>query len=855
VKTPLKLSNIDRVAVAQEFHISVTPLGTDEYLVRIERVAPGVSLAEEQVSWPVEDWIAQARQLMNDPLLGVLEGSAAVKQVENNFFLPEWEEPVSPSARNLVELGQQLYNALFQGSLRDSWMMAQAIAQNQRQVLRLRLGLKGTRLPRLPWEVLHAGDRPLATGTDVAFSRYQLSTGLMRSIHALPRHPDQPLRILMVIAGPSDQETLELAQEASHLQEELKSRTPDEPPAIQLTILEQPGREQLTQALEQGHYQVFHYSGHSNLGDSGGDVYLVSNKTGLTETLNGDDLAGLLVNNGVQLAVFNSCRGAYTAASSPSENGRDRNLAEAMVKRGIPSVLAMAERIPDEVALTLTRLLYRNLNQGYPIDLSLSRARQGLIAAYGSNQLYWALPVLYLHPEFDGFLTNPGSAQTLSALLALPEPLDPSLNSGQREALFTPPRPALPFFPEDEYELDLALEPEFPEYDEELSDMMEGLAPDDPEAEDTSDFIKNLLNQIAPDPANGTPGRPGSNLDDGVRSSDAIDVQRPANLANSTPSPPQESVRTISTAGTPQALSQSERSVNSSNAVAKPKPNHASAGRRKRRGIPRLWIVLGATGAIAIALLGFWVFQNRGPRPDELLSKSRVDQLPQASSSSQNLDLPTADTSRVTSNAIEQLTRGNVAQGQKAVEVLLDRGALQQADAALAVVPKSQLDNPSISFLKGRLAWQSVRTGSKDYEVSDARRYWEIAYKGNRKSASYLTALGFAYYAEGNYERANNAWFDALTLTQKTEETSDTTRNTANKEELTIYAGLALGLQQSGQKQPPDQRKRFLSESLKLRQKVLSDDPVGFQPEALSKNWLWSEKAIQDWRSLLTSGK
>ncbi|HEY9651321.1 MAG TPA: hypothetical protein V6C95_11710 [Coleofasciculaceae cyanobacterium] len=279
----MKLRNIDKVTVAQEFHISVTPLGEDEYLVRIERVAPGVPLAEEQVRWPVEDWLAQARQLMNDPLLGVLQGNASF--ANDLLFLPQWNnEPVSQSSFNLVALGQELYNALFQGSLRDSWMMAQAIAQNQRQVLRLRLGMKGTRLPRLPWEVLHAGDRPLATGTDVAFSRYQLSTRLMTPVHRLPSTLHQPLKILMVISGPSDQETLELAQEASHLQEELKSRSPNEPPAIQLTILEQPGREQLTQALEQGHYQVFHYAGHSNLGESGGDVYLVSNKTGLTET-------------------------------------------------------------------------------------------------------------------------------------------------------------------------------------------------------------------------------------------------------------------------------------------------------------------------------------------------------------------------------------------------------------------------------------------------------------------------------------------------------------------------------------------------------------------------------------------
>ncbi|UBF27762.1 CHAT domain-containing protein [Kovacikia minuta CCNUW1] len=80
----------------------------------------------------------------------------------------------------------------------------------------------------------------------------------------------------------------------------------------------------------------------------------------------------------------------------------------------------MAERIPDDVALNLSRLFYRNLKQLYPIDLSLSRARQGLLSSYGSNQLYWALPILYLHPEFDGYLQSSDEV-TEPAAVGLPD--------------------------------------------------------------------------------------------------------------------------------------------------------------------------------------------------------------------------------------------------------------------------------------------------------------------------------------------------------------------------------------------------------------------------------------------------
>ncbi len=417
--------------MTQEFHISVTPIGDDEYLVRTERVAPGVPLAEEQVSWPVDEWLERAALLMNDPLTGLLRGDAIPSFTDSlHQSLNDNSDAQAQRSINLIVLGQHLYNALFQGTIRDSWMTAQGIAQHRQEILRLRLGLKDNRLPRLPWEVLHAGDRPLATGTDVLFSRYNSSFAAISSFQfqQLPVvEPGQPLKILLVLSAPSDQEVLALKQEALHLQEELQGlqngnrngRFPD----IQLTILEQPGREQLTQALEHNHYQVLHYAGHSNLGTAGGKLYLVSNKTGLTEALSGDDLAGLLVNNGIRMAVFNSCRGAHTATMDGTAEAEEGNLAEALVKRGIPAVLAMAERIPDDVALNLSRLFYRNLKQLYPIDLSLSRARQGLLSSYGSNQMYWALPILYLHPEFDGYLQPPTeSADRILALNSFDQP-------------------------------------------------------------------------------------------------------------------------------------------------------------------------------------------------------------------------------------------------------------------------------------------------------------------------------------------------------------------------------------------------------------------------------------------------
>jgi hypothetical protein len=128
------------------------------------------------------------------------------------------------------------------------------------------------------------------------------------------------------------------------------------------------------------------------------------------------------------MAVFNSCLGAYRAKSETGEDSGERNLTESLVKRGIRSILAMSERIPDEVALTLTQLFYRNLSQGYALDLCVSRVRQGLISAYGSQQMYWALPILYLQREFDGCLTP---QVNLPGYMATPHGLSELLNQYQ----------------------------------------------------------------------------------------------------------------------------------------------------------------------------------------------------------------------------------------------------------------------------------------------------------------------------------------------------------------------------------------------------------------------------------------
>jgi tetratricopeptide (TPR) repeat protein len=782
--------------VTQEFNLSVTPVGNNQYLVRTERVPFGAPLAQELVTWPVETWLMQARHLMSDPLQGVLQSTP-----------PPTEAGFSRSSLNLIQLGQELYVALFQETLRDSWVIAQGVAQNRRESLRLRLGLKGPDLPRLPWEVMHGTDvpverlkqpgsitpapRPLATGTRIIFSRYQLGTHLVDENLLLPQH-NHSLRILMVVSAPTDQEQLRLYREVKQMEQELQLHPRSESngeatPEIQLKILSQPGREQLTRELEQGHYQVLHYAGHSDLGASGGSLYLVNSRTGLTEVLTGDDLAGLLVNNGIRLAVFNSCRGAHTAADP--NNGRDRNLAEALVSRGIPAVLAMAEQIPDNVALNLTGLFYRNLKLGFPIDLSLNRARQGLISAYGSNQFYWALPVLYLHPECNGRLlaTESGRETLVDRLNMMPSSYGVPISQ----------EPLLPREPLRELEQVRSSEEWNPARPIPAREGLEML--DQPERATQpgiSETVQQLTTQTEPTVQPIEPAQP------------------------SRPSLPLQAGEAVPM--TPTKALKSTRGV----------------GKRLNR-----LLFLPAVGAagVALAFAGLHLLPQQtwqlpvwlgGPSADSVNTPPTV------------ID-PAQTSEELRAGAKDFFEKRQIDQGIEAVKVLLNRNALQEASAAITAVPADFQNDPRINFLRGRLAWQGLKTKDSEHTVAQARDFWQRAAKDEPNNLDYQEALGFTYYADGDLETALKIWSDA-----------NSNLMSDDKMTLRFKAAIAVALKQDAAKRPADQQAAYLQTALQNYQNVVSRDRVinrnqeKFSLDALRQNWLWTDAAIKDWQAL-----
>ncbi len=314
------------------------------------------------------------------------------------------EAGASHSGRLMQDLGVELWQWVFHGPIQTSFSHSQGIAMGQNKPLRLRLDVRTPNLITLPWEIMQPqpGKQAISLSQQVLFSR------TTSDVDPLPDlEPEQGLRFLLVLGHDNGHSPLALEQEAASLVRVLKdAQTIDQgsddyplaPVPCQVDTLLEPTATQLIASLESGAYNIFFYAGHGLTGPDGGILFIAPH-----QTMNGTELAQVLTRCRVSLAVFNSCWGAYPDRNSLGLTHRS-SLAEVLLHHGVPAVLAMRDPIADQEATTFIQALTRGLSRRLPIDQAVAVARQTLITLYKFNQPAWTLPVLYMHPQFNGEL-------------------------------------------------------------------------------------------------------------------------------------------------------------------------------------------------------------------------------------------------------------------------------------------------------------------------------------------------------------------------------------------------------------------------------------------------------------------
>jgi hypothetical protein len=337
-------------------------------------------------------------------------------------------QPGGMSARLMQTLGVSLWQWLFDGSIMVSLNQSRGIAIGQGHPLRLQIEIRDPMLISLPWEIMQEapGTPAISLNQHIFFSRTTSDVFTLP-----PARPETTLKILLVQGQASDSASgagltneavpmLKLEQEADMVAQVLKRSGNSGIGGVkeipcEVRTLVQPTPIELIQALETRNYNVLFYAGHGMPGPDGGVLFVRPDMP-----LNGTELAQVLTRCQVKLAVFNACWGAqsdhYYRPDDSMPGGKipqpipRSSLAEVLIHHGVPAVLGMRNSITDQEALSFIQEFAKALAERKPIDQAVAIARQHLLAVYKFNQQAWTLPVLYMHPEFDGELLAPIAA-------------------------------------------------------------------------------------------------------------------------------------------------------------------------------------------------------------------------------------------------------------------------------------------------------------------------------------------------------------------------------------------------------------------------------------------------------------
>ncbi len=274
--------------------------------------------------------------------------------------------------QNLQEFGQRLFDALFAGELRTRYQASLLEADRQDKGLRIKLRIIDPGLATLPWEYLFDS----VQGEYLCLS---LLTPMVRYLDlpnpSCPLEVQLPLRILAIIASPSDQDPLDVAGEKAHMKATLAELTRQG--LVELTWLNgQTARDLQREMRKPQPWHIFHFTGHSDFDattDEG--VVALANEAGKTHYLQANDFRLLLADQrSLRLVLLNSCKGRLG-----SQLDLFSSVVATLVQRGLPSVLAMQADITDQATKEFTRAFYEAVADGLPVDGALAEARKAML--------------------------------------------------------------------------------------------------------------------------------------------------------------------------------------------------------------------------------------------------------------------------------------------------------------------------------------------------------------------------------------------------------------------------------------------------------------------------------------------
>ena len=246
-------------------------------------------------------------------------------------------------------------------------------------------------LESLPWEYLVAEGEFLFKGRENVLIR----TPTIEEKSAALETILLPVRLLVIISNPPDLpelKKLDVVREKRLIKEALKPLIDEGRLVVKWE--DEASLERIHDALLAFNPHIIHYTGHGGFAEGG--VLLLEDGSDKSLNVSGTKLAERLANRDVRLVVLSGCQTAKAKTSDSFSS-----VAGALVKKGIPAVIAMQQSIRDDSANIFASRLYKALASGQPVDVALGEARLSMHSPRATIEnsephslVDWGIPVL-----------------------------------------------------------------------------------------------------------------------------------------------------------------------------------------------------------------------------------------------------------------------------------------------------------------------------------------------------------------------------------------------------------------------------------------------------------------------------
>jgi uncharacterized protein len=163
--------------------------------------------------------------------------------------------------------------------------------------------------------------------------------------------------------------------------------------------------EEMADLLQNGHYDVVHFSGHGMFSESPEDSCLFfwryaggQQSNNEIDSLTANELNVMVEGTNVKFVYLSCCQGATVGGADELLNNDFLGIAHSLLVGGVPSVLSMRWPLNDDMAVLLASSFYKQIFRGEGLERSLFRARK-YAQSRMPNDYNWLSPVLVVQGD------------------------------------------------------------------------------------------------------------------------------------------------------------------------------------------------------------------------------------------------------------------------------------------------------------------------------------------------------------------------------------------------------------------------------------------------------------------------